>query len=99
MTTTHARNGAAAVGAPGYYWAYDTNGVNPANNNDASTAGVNVYEAVMFADQCLYIADSLPVELRDNGVEDFGRTHGLAWYSLFGVKRLQDDYAVSILSA
>lgn len=89
VTTTHARNGAAASGAPGYHAAFDGTGAN----------GVNVYEAVMFADQCLYIADSLPVELRDNGVEDFGRTHGLAWYSLFGVKRLQDDYAVSILSA
>ncbi len=90
VTTTHARNGAAAVGSPGYYQQF---------NKDNGDPNVNAYEAVMFADQCLYIADSLPVELRDNGVEDFGRTHGLAWYSLFGVKRLQDDYAVSILSA
>ena len=89
VTTTHARNGAAAVGSPGYHADFDGTGA----------GSVDVYEAVMFADQCLYIADSLPVELRDNGVEDFGRTHGLAWYSLFGVKRLQDDYAVSILSA
>lgn len=89
VTSTHARNGAAAVGAPGYHADFDGTGA----------GSTNVYEAVMFADQCLYIADSLPVELRDNGVEDFGRTHGLAWYSLFGVKRLQDDYAVSILSA
>lgn len=98
VTTTHARNGAAASGAPGYYWNYDADGTNPVGGA-ASAANVNVYEALMFADQCLYIADSLPVELRDNGVEDFGRTHGLAWYSLFGVKMLQDDYAVSILSA
>lgn len=87
VTSTHARNGAAGVAAPGYHADY------------VAAANPAVYEAVMFADQCLYIADSLPVELRDNGVEDFGRTHGLAWYSLFGVKRLQDDYAVSILSA
>jgi len=89
VTSTHARNGAAAAGTPGYEADFiAAQGANPA-----------VYEALMFADQCLYIADSLPVELRDNGVEDFGRTHGLAWYSLFGVKMLQDDYAVSILSA
>jgi N4-gp56 family major capsid protein len=89
VTTTHARNGAAGLGTPGYEADFvAANGANPA-----------VYEALMFADQCVYIADSLPVELRDNGVEDFGRTHGLAWYSLFGVKMLQDDYAVSILSA
>ena len=89
VTSTHARNGAATAGTPGY----DADLIAAAGTNPA------VYEALMFGDQCLYIADSLPVELRDNGVEDFGRTHGLAWYSLFGVKMLQDQYAVSILSA
>lgn len=90
IVTTHAPNGAAAANTPGH---------------DASlVAGqpnmtVNGYKACVFADQCLYIADSLPVELRDNGVEDFGRTHGLAWYSIFGVDCLKPEYAVSILTA
>lgn len=87
VVTTHAPNGAAAATAPGYKAAL--NNVN----------GINLYEACVFADQALYVADSLPVELRDNGVEDFGRTHGLAWYSLFGIDLLKPEYAVKITSA
>ena len=87
VVTTHAPNGAAAPTAAGY---------KAALNN---VAGVNLYEACVFGDQALYVADSLPVELRDNGVEDFGRTHGLAWYSLFGVDLLKPEYAVKITSA
>lgn len=87
VVTTHAPNGAAAPTAAGYKAAL--NNVN----------GVNLYEACVFGDQALYVADSLPVELRDNGVEDFGRTHGLAWYSLFGVDLLKPEYAVKITSA
>ena len=89
VVTTHAPNGAAAATAAGY---------------DATLAGaganaIDLYKACVFGDQCLYVADSLPVELRDNGVEDFGRTHGLAWYSIFGTKVLQPSYAVTITSA
>ena len=38
----------------------------------------NIYQAVIFGDQYYGIAWSLPVELRDNGVEDFGRKRSLA---------------------
>jgi N4-gp56 family major capsid protein len=89
IVTTHAPNGAAAPTAPGYDAALDNTGAN----------GIDLYKACVFVDQSLYIADSLPVELRDNGVEDFGRTHGLAWYSIFGVECLKPQYAVAITSA
>lgn len=89
VVTTHAPNGAAAATAAGYDGALDGAGAN----------GIDLYKACVFGDQCLYVADSLPVELRDNGVEDFGRTHGLAWYSIFGTKVLKGEYAVSITSA
>lgn len=98
VVTTHAPNGAAAAGAAGHKASL----VAPAQGGGAQNGlaeGVAGYEACVFADQALYIADSLPVELRDNGVEDFGRTHGLAWYSLFGVDLLKPEYAVKILSA
>jgi hypothetical protein len=39
------------------------------------------------------------VELRDNGVQDFGRTRSLAWYSIFGVGKLHDQYGVVIETA
>ena len=96
IVTTHAPNGAAAPAAPGY----DANLVAPVGNAaNGLNVGVTGYKACVFGDQCLYIADSLPVELRDNGVEDFGRTHGLAWYSIFGVDCLKPEYAVTITSA
>lgn len=89
IVTTHAPNGACANTAPGYDSALDGTGA----------TGIDLYKACIFADQALYVADSLPVELRDNGVEDFGRVHGLAWYSIFGTKCLKPEYAVTITSA
>lgn len=96
IVTTHAPNGAAGPTAPGYDASLVAPVGAPANGLAVGVAG---YKACIFADQCLYIADSLPVELRDNGVEDFGRTHGLAWYSLFGVDVLKPEYGVSITTA
>ena len=96
IQTTHARNGAAAAGAPGLFTELSQGQV--ATGSSGANV-VDLYEALVFGDQCLFIADSLPVELRDNGVEDFGRTHGLAWYSIFGCDVLNPEYAVSIVSA
>ena len=95
IVTTHAPNGAAAATAPGYDPTLDAKGeIDPITG-----VAIDLYKACVFGDQCLYVADSLPVELRDNGVEDFGRTHGLAWYSIFGVDCLKPEYAVTITSA
>lgn len=60
---------------------------------------VDVYQAVIFGDNYYAIAFGLPVELRDNGVIDFGREHGLAWYSIFGTGLLHDEYGVVIETA
>lgn len=56
---------------------------------DATTGGAqapntNSYSAIMIGDNAFGHAISLPVELRDGGVLDFGREHGLAWYSIWG---------------
>jgi N4-gp56 family major capsid protein len=93
VTTTHALNGVAGANTPGESAFYQTGG----DAGDIST--IPLYEGLIFGDQCLYSADALPVELRDNGVEDFGRIHGLAWYSLFGVKCLCSEYGVKLVSA
>jgi N4-gp56 family major capsid protein len=42
------------------------------------------YAAIMIGDNAFGHAISLPVELRDGGVIDFGREHGLAWYAIWG---------------
>ncbi len=89
IVTTHQGNGAAAGTAPGYEAALDATG----------QGGQDLYRATVVADQAYAIADSLPVELRDNGVEDFGRTHGLAWYAIWGQVVLEDDYIVHVISS
>ena len=92
IETTLMCNGAAAESDP----AYDEALVKGADSGNATT---NVYQAVLFGDAYYGIAFGLPVELRDNGVEDFGRKRSLAWYSIFGVGKLHDEYGVVIETA
>lgn len=42
------------------------------------------YSAIMIGDNAFGQAIALPVELRDGGVLDFGREHGLSWYAIWG---------------
>lgn len=86
IETTLMCNGAAAETDP----AYDA---------ELKVDGVPVYQAALFGDAYYGIAYSLPVELRDNGVEDFGRKRSLAWYAIFGVGKLHDQYGVVIETA
>lgn len=92
IETTLMSNGACATDDP----AYDETLVKGAEGGSASTA---VYKAVLFGDAYFGIAVSLPVELRDNGVEDFGRKRSLAWYSIFGVGLLHNEYGVVLETA
>ena len=61
--------------------------------------GANVYQSVIFGDNYYAVAFGLPVELRDNGIIDYGRERGLAWYSIFGTGLLHDEYGVVIETA
>jgi N4-gp56 family major capsid protein len=67
----------------------------------SGTAGnqTTIYQAVMFGEYSFGHATALPVELRDNGVEDFGREHGLAWYSIWGSNVLENPNVVVIETA
>jgi len=60
---------------------------------------VDVYAAVMFGENAYGFAVALPVEMRDGGVQDFGRIHKLAWYAIFGAGILEDDNLVRIETA
>jgi N4-gp56 family major capsid protein len=57
--------------------------IDPATGG-AQASNTNSYSAIMIGDNAFGHAISLPVELRDGGVLDFGREHGLAWYSIWG---------------
>jgi len=70
-------------------------------STDASEAGttVDVYTAMMIGDQAFGKAVALPVEMRDNGVVDFGRERDLAWYTICGYGVLNEDNIVKIQTA
>jgi N4-gp56 family major capsid protein len=68
---------------------------------DPSTAGVQdpsaeSYSAMMIGDNAFGQAIALPVELRDGGVIDFGREHGLSWYAIWGFGVLTHESRVLI---
>ena len=75
-------------------WPYDY----PSKPDLAGTnlADNDVFEAIMLGDNAFGHAVSLPVELRDGGVLDFGREHALAWYSIWGFGLVTDSAVVKI---
>lgn len=95
IETTLMCNGAAASTEP----SYDETLVEGYSDEEGQTNGVPVYQALLFGDAYYALAVSLPVELRDNGVEDFGRRRSLAWYSIFGTGLLHEKYGVIIETA
>lgn len=72
--------------------------VDPGFDNTLRTGvagnAVNVYKALFIGEYSYGHATALPVELRDNGVEDYGREHGLAWYSIWGQGLLETANSV-----
>lgn len=88
--TTHTRNGAAGTSDPGYLAAFDGTAV--------GGVAADVYEAILFADSAYGKATALPVEMRDDGVKDFGRRHSLAWYGIMGAGILEDDFVIRMQS-
>ena len=60
------------------------------------TQDTEQFEALMLGDNAFGHAISLPVELRDGGVLDFGREHALAWYSIWGFGLITDSAVVKI---
>ena len=74
-------------------------GGNPEDSGASATSGTpaaDAYEAIMIGDNAFGHAISLPVELRDGGVLDFGREHALAWYAIWGLGVITDQAIVKV---
>uniref|UniRef100_A0AAU3I660 N4-gp56 family major capsid protein n=1 Tax=Streptomyces sp. NBC_01393 TaxID=2903851 RepID=A0AAU3I660_9ACTN len=56
-----------------------------------NAGGKTVYQAIFMGDNAFGHAISLPVELRDGGILDFGREHALAWYAIWGLGLITDQ--------
>ena len=82
--------------------AYPTGGgyTTPATTigNATGTSGTSArndrYSAIFIGDNAFGHAISLPVELRDGGILDFGREHALAWYAIYGLGLITDQSVV-----
>ena len=71
----------------------------PDTSAPAGTTQTDVYESIMIGDNAFGHAISLPVELRDGGVLDFGREHALAWYAIWGLGVITDQAIVKVYTA
>jgi len=89
IETTQVTQGLGATTLPHSAW-----------DSDSSTSGVQplatAYNAIMIGDNSFGQAIALPVELRDGGVIDFGREHGLAWYAIWGFGVITSESRVVI---
>lgn len=68
----------------------------PKTTGATPNSTVDVYKSLLFGAEAFAKAVALPVEMRDNGIVDFGREHALAWYSIQGFGTLRDYTTVSI---
>jgi len=108
-TASYGFGGSQSVGAPANQAVVPVSsntvpggGGNPADPNATATTGTtvtDVYESVMIGDNAFGHAISLPVELRDGGVLDFGREHALAWYAIWGLGIITDQAIVKVYTA
>mgnify|MGYP000544127650 CR=1 FL=1 len=79
------------------------NGAGAGYTADTTSGGITTgngakdrYDALLIGDNAFGHAISLPVELRDGGVLDFGREHALAWYAIYGLGLITDQAVVTI---
>jgi len=69
------------------------------NTAIAANAATDVYQSIIVGDYAVGIADALPVEMRDNGVEDHGRFHSLAYYGIWGAGIIESGHSVILETA
>lgn len=69
------------------------------NTSVAANTATNVYRSLIVGDYAIGMAESLPVEMRDNGVEDFGRKHSLAYYGIWGAGLIEESHSLIIETA
>jgi N4-gp56 family major capsid protein len=65
----------------------------------AANAVTDVYQAIIVGDWALGLAEALPVEMRDNGVEDYGRKHSLAYYGIWGAGLIESGHVFVLETA
>lgn len=72
----------------------ETTQVSPSTTLAGAGGTTPIYRAIFLGDNAFGHAISLPVELRDGGILDFGREHALAWYAIWGLGLITDQSVV-----
>ena len=85
IETTQVRK---TVGGAGAGYTTDTADGNGGFTGDGAA---DRHDALFIGDNAFGHAISLPVELRDGGILDFGREHALAWYAIWGFGLITDQ--------
>jgi N4-gp56 family major capsid protein len=62
-------------------------------------ANTAVYRAIIVGDWAVGLAEALPVELRDNGVEDYGRKHSVGYYGIWGAGAIETGHMAILETA
>jgi N4-gp56 family major capsid protein len=88
ISTSACRNGAAGAGDGVYTAALDNAAVGGA-------AAADVYKATFLGDYALAHAVARNPEMRYAQVDDWGRKHALAWYTIMGNGILNDEHIVN----
>lgn len=65
----------------------------------AGNVNTDVYRAVLLGENAVGLADALNVEMRDNGVQDYGRKHALAYYAVFGAGTIEPGHGIVLETA
>jgi N4-gp56 family major capsid protein len=85
------------VGGAGSTWTADNlAGARDAGGNRSGNGNADRYGAIFLGDNAFGHAIALPVELRDGGILDFGREHGLAWYAIWGFGVITDQAVIAV---
>ena len=78
---------------------YADAGFVPELENGFAGNQTTIYQAVIFGQFAYGLAVALPVGLRDSGIKDFGREHGIAWYGIWGSGLLDTSNSLVIETA
>jgi N4-gp56 family major capsid protein len=85
-----------AGGAGAGYTADSNGGARDAAGNRSGNGSSDRYGAIFLGDNAFGHAIALPVELRDGGIQDIGREHVLAWYSIWGFGVITDQAIMQV---
>jgi N4-gp56 family major capsid protein len=63
------------------------------------STNADVYQSLIIGDHCVGLAISQEVQLRDNGIMDFGRHHAMGYYGIWGCGLINPKHVFTLETA